>query len=102
MEIGGVTVRVVSGGGLNECTELEFDGVLDNLMIGGGQLFLDCLDGMVVATADPADLDGNGAIDGQDLATLLASWNANDGGDINGDGLTDGQDLAMLLGSWKN
>lgn len=101
-EIGGVTVRVVSGGGLNECTELEFDGVLDNLMIGGGQLFLDCLDGTVVETGDPADLDGDGSVNGQDLATLLANWNLNADGDINGDGATDGQDLAIMLGSWTN
>ena len=98
--VGGVEVRVVSGGGTNECTELEFDGVLDNLRLGGGQLFLDCLEGTAKSSADPSDFNQDGVIDGQDLARLLASWSSDAGGDADGDGDTDGQDLAILLGRW--
>ena len=65
-------------------------------------LWTACLDGTVVETGDPADLDGDGSVNGQDLATLLANWNLNADGDINGDGATDGQDLAIMLGSWTN
>jgi hypothetical protein len=100
LTIGGVTVRVTSGGGLNECTRLEFEGTLDNLLLGGGQLFIDCLEGTVVESDDPSDLNGDGAVNGQDLAVLLSAWGAQ-GGDITGDGATDGQDLAQLLADWR-
>ncbi|MDA1106428.1 MAG: hypothetical protein O2855_07555, partial [Planctomycetota bacterium] len=45
----------------------------------------------------PTDLDGNGAMDGADLAILLGGWGGPDG-DIDGDGTTNGADLAALLG----
>ncbi len=45
------------------------------------------------------DLDGNGVVDGADLAVLLGSWGG-PGADLNGDGATDGADLALLLGAW--
>jgi hypothetical protein len=50
----------------------------------------------------PADFDGNGAVDGGDLATLLGSWGTCAGcaADIDGNGSIDGGDLASLLGSW--
>ena len=59
----------------------------------------------------PADLDGDGAIDGIDLGTLLANWSIPPaapgcGGDspcyadINGDGLVNGIDLGILLANW--
>ncbi len=49
--------------------------------------------------AGPADFNGDGFINGADLATLLASWGG-PGGDLNGDGVTDGIDLATLLADW--
>jgi hypothetical protein len=51
------------------------------------------------APACPADLDGNGNVDGADLAILLGGWGGL-GGDIDGNGITDGADLAVLLGAW--
>lgn len=101
--VGGVLVNVVSGGGMNECTELFLEGTIDNLVLGGGQHFIDCLEG----EADPngggndqnPDLDGDGDVDGADLAALLGGWGTN-AGDIDGDGDTDGADLAALLGAW--
>ena len=45
------------------------------------------------------DFDGDGKVDGADLATLLGSWGT-DGADLTGDGNTDGADLAVLLGAW--
>jgi len=52
------------------------------------------------AIADcPADLSGDLAVNGTDLAVILSSWGG-PGGDITGDGTTDGTDLAALLGAW--
>ncbi len=51
--------------------------------------------------ACPADLDGNGVVDGGDLASLLGSWGAPaTPADLDGDGFVGGGDLAVLLGAW--
>jgi hypothetical protein len=51
---------------------------------------------------DPADINGDGTVNGQDLAELLARWGSADpAADINGDGSVDGQDLASLLAGWE-
>lgn len=53
----------------------------------------------LVMTGNPADLNGDGSVDGTDLAILLAAW----GGaeiDLNGNGITDSGDLAILLAAW--
>jgi hypothetical protein len=47
----------------------------------------------------PADINGDGTVDGSDLAALLAGW-ATSSPDLNGDGIVDGADLAILLGAW--
>ena len=52
----------------------------------------------------PADINGDGAVNGADLAALLGAWGT-DGAeypqlDINGDGVIDGADLTLLLSSW--
>ena len=46
-----------------------------------------------------ADYNGDGAVDGGDLAALLAGWGMA-GTDLSGDGTTDGSDLAILLAAW--
>jgi len=49
----------------------------------------------------PADINGDGFVNGADLSMLLGNWGAASGaGDLNGDGLRDGADLAILLGDW--
>lgn len=51
--------------------------------------------------ACPGDLDGDGDVDGADLATLLGDWGeAATVGDLDGDGRADGADIALLLGAW--
>jgi len=50
--------------------------------------------------AIPGDFDGNGLVNGADLATLLNAWGTA-GGDLNSDGNTDGADLAVLLNNWS-
>lgn len=48
------------------------------------------------------DLNGDGAVDGTDLAILLGAWGSCAGctADINDDGVVDGSDLAIVLGGW--
>lgn len=47
------------------------------------------------------DLDGDGFVNGADLAILLGNWGTSDPlADLNEDGVVDGADLAMLLGEW--
>jgi hypothetical protein len=49
----------------------------------------------------PADFNDDGAVDGNDLGFLLASWGATGGSaDLNGDGTVDGNDLGLLLAAW--
>ena len=47
------------------------------------------------------DINGDGNVDGSDLATLLGSWETSSSkSDLNNDGLVDGADLATILGFW--
>lgn len=46
------------------------------------------------------DLNGDGAVNGADLAELLSQWGGPGAADLNGDGVVDGSDLAMLLANW--
>lgn len=51
--------------------------------------------------ACPADLDGSGAVDGADLAQLIAGWGTVDmTGDLDGSGGVDGADVAALIAAW--
>ncbi|MSR18948.1 MAG: hypothetical protein EXS00_07265 [Phycisphaerales bacterium] len=63
---------------------------------GYGTLTVSC-----PSTPCPADIDGNGVVDGADLGVVLAAWGGT-AGDITGDGITDGVDLAALLGAFGN
>ena len=48
----------------------------------------------------PADLTGDGQVDGADLGLLLGAWGGPGASDLTGDGNTDGADLGLLLGAW--
>lgn len=54
----------------------------------------------------PGDLNGDGAVDGVDLAEFIAQWgdagmsDSCGTGDLNADGIIDGGDLAFLIGHW--
>jgi hypothetical protein len=48
----------------------------------------------------PADLNGDGVVDGADLGALLGAWGSATFADLNGDGIVDGVDLGTLLGAW--
>jgi len=47
----------------------------------------------------PSDFNGDGFVNGADLATLLSNWGT-DGADLTDDGITNGADLANLLSNW--
>jgi WD40 repeat protein len=52
-------------------------------------------------SACQADLDGDGVVNGGDLASLLGEWQeSNASHDFDGNGLVDGGDLSILLASW--
>lgn len=57
----------------------------------------------VSISSTPGDLNGDGVVNGVDLAVVLASWGAANGSpaDLNGDGQVNGIDLASLLASWS-
>jgi hypothetical protein len=48
----------------------------------------------------PADLDGDGLVDGADLGGLLSGWGAPGAADIDGSGAVDGSDLGIMLSAW--
>ncbi len=49
----------------------------------------------------PGDFNGDGSVDGNDLASLLASWGQPfSTADLNFDGVVNGSDLATLLANW--
>lgn len=51
--------------------------------------------------ASPADLNGDGVVNGGDLGMLLAAWGSTGGpADLDGDGVVSGGDLGMLLSLW--
>jgi hypothetical protein len=50
--------------------------------------------------ANPADLNGDGAVSGADLGLMLAGWGLAGPTDLNGSGTTDGADLGLLLSAW--
>jgi hypothetical protein len=51
--------------------------------------------------ASPADLNGDGVVNGADLGILLAAWGSTGGAaDLDGDGVVGGADLGVLLALW--
>ena len=58
---------------------------------------------IVISVSDPdlpADLNGDGAVNGLDLAILLTQWAGPGSADIDLSGIVDGIDLAFLLARW--
>jgi hypothetical protein len=90
-----VIAGIGGGGNLGEPRFVNFSA------ISGDQFFV--VPGPTAPVA--GDLDGNGSVDGADLAILLGGWGPcpRKGGcaaDLDGNGVVDGADLAILLGSW--
>ena len=57
----------------------------------------------IITVAMAADLNGDGVVDGVDLALLLGAWGTDEPElDLVIDGVIDGADLAVLLGAWTS
>ena len=58
----------------------------------------------VLALAPSADIDGDGIVNGGDLAALLSQWGPCSGcaADLDGDGQVNAADLAVLLAAWNS
>jgi len=56
---------------------------------------------IALTTANPADLNGDGAVNAADLSILLSNWGTPGPGDINGDGIVNAADLSILLSNWS-
>jgi len=56
---------------------------------------------VTVGSGIPGDLNGDGIVNGADLAILLGQWGTSGSADLNGNGVVDGADIAILLGSWS-
>ena len=57
--------------------------------------------GVPVPPRNPADLDGDGLVNGSDLTLLLNAWGTTDPiADIDRDGFVGGSDLTLLLNAW--
>lgn len=95
--VGSVTNPVVIGNLLlceNTCNGVESD-------FSGGPY--DDIGGNEICDLCPADLNGDGQVNGADLGFLIGFWDccgSSCTGDINDDGCVDGADLAELLGNW--
>ena len=67
-------------------------------------LYLDCSLDMEVIGSPPCtgDIDGNGAVDVNDLLSLIGEWGCTEtcASDITDDGLVNVQDLLELIGAW--
>ena len=50
----------------------------------------------------PADITGDGRVDGADMGRLLAMWGSAGISDLNGDGVTNGADLGLLFAEWTD
>lgn len=55
--------------------------------------------GIDCTASNPADIDGDGMVDGADLGALLAGWGTASP-DLDGSGAVDGSDLGLLLAAW--
>ena len=50
---------------------------------------------------EPADFNGDGMVNGADLAVILSAFGTENAADLTGDGYVDGADLAMVLAAWS-
>ena len=53
-----------------------------------------------IGGGNPADLNGDGVVNGADLGALLSQWGQPGSGDLNGDGIVGGADIGFMLANW--
>ena len=71
---------------------------------GRTQRFFDVVSNQTLLVTEPVvtpDLNGDGVVNGADLAVLLSAWGTeSETADLSGDGAVDGVDLALMLAAW--
>lgn len=85
--------------------DCDGNGLPDECDLAAGRLADSDGDGIPDPCDDVGDLNGDGVINGTDLAILLGAWGPCPSGapcaeDLDGDGVVGPMDLALLLGSW--
>ncbi len=94
--VGGVTVAGVP--------TAIFDGMIDDVQVYGRALTCHELNMLFtqpgIESTVEADLNGDGVVDGADLAILLGAWGT-PACDLDGNGVVDGADLGIVLGKWE-
>ena len=101
IEVGpGGRVFMTSSTGLHR---LAANGDFDLTLESVGDGYLDAPVGLFFRVGAPltGDLNGDGRINGADLAVILGEWGGAGRGDLNRDGRIDGTDLAIILGNWS-
>jgi glucose/arabinose dehydrogenase len=92
----------IAGGTAPDC---NLNGIPDSCDIASGAETDSNGDGIPDSCqpTNPADLNGDGVVDGADLGLLLAVWGECPGcpADFNGDGVVDGADLGFMLSAWS-
>lgn len=74
-------------------TAIRTSDALTAMLLADRSIVIDHTD----APSCPADLTGDGVVDGADLGLLLTGWGGSALGDLTGDGITDGADLGQML-----
>jgi hypothetical protein len=102
---------IVDEPGRGDGADCNANGLLDAYEIAIGTLLdsdangtPDCCEFAPLCLPCPADVDGNGSVNGVDLAAVLATWGTSGtrqpGADVNRDGIVNGADLAEVLSDW--
>lgn len=82
--------NVKTGGGSILVGAPAYGGSRGVVFAGGLAMILDC----------PADLNGDGEVNGADIGLFMAEWGGSGRGDLNGDSIIDAADLGILLAMW--
>jgi hypothetical protein len=90
----------VYDGPIIDCNDND---TIDAIEIARGDALDENRDGLIDGCVGlPGDVNGDGAIDGEDLTLLLGHWGqAWPPGDLNNDGQIDGADLLLVLSNWS-
>ena len=83
-------------GGGHDVPGFAADAIWDFVSQHALETVLDCVDESI-----PGDVNGDGFVNGSDLAQVLAYWGTGDvDADVDQDGIVSGSDLAVILGFW--
>jgi hypothetical protein len=96
LEYVGVAPSDCNGNGILDTCEVA-DGITPD--VNGNGRPDDCESALELC---PADLTGDGTVNGADLGVLLSAWNQSGiiGADLNRDGIVNGADLGDMLSAW--